>query len=58
MTKRIGKLLHAGVRVAIGVSVNWAFHASRHDLLVAVIASGVFDDGRDHQGLIHHLAEH
>jgi hypothetical protein len=38
--------------------VDVAFDAARHDLALAVMAFGVFDQGRNQQRQLHHLAVH
>ena len=35
-----------------------AFDAARHDFLLAVVALGVGEEGRDQQRLLHHGTEH
>ena len=56
--QRVRQLLHARMRVGIGVAVDVAFDPARDDLGAAVVALGVGDQGRNQQRLALHLAQH
>ena len=56
--ERAGELLRPLPHVAPRVTVDRAFHRTRHDVLVRVDSSRMLDQGRDEQGPLHHPAAH
>ena len=55
--ERVGHAPLERGHLAEGLAVDVALDAARDDLLLAVMAFGVDEKGRDQQRLLHHLAE-
>jgi len=54
----VGQLAGAGRQVAVGVTVDIAFHPARDDFCITVVALGKLDQRRNKQRLALHQTQH